>query len=75
MGLLLFAQEQASKGWWFEWVDTWGNTASVVGLLVTVIAFPVTWNIQRSIRLANQKTPSTCSRAGSGADRFMAACF
>jgi hypothetical protein len=56
MGFLLFAEQQASKGWWFDLVDTWGNTASVIGLLITVIAFPVTWGFQAKIRRANLET-------------------
>jgi hypothetical protein len=41
---------------WFDFVDRWGNTASVVGLFLTlVVGFPVTWRIQSKIRRASQE--------------------
>lgn len=50
-GLILLA-EVASKGWWFDLVDTWGNSASIIGLVVALFAFPFTWWRQRQIKQA-----------------------
>jgi hypothetical protein len=56
MWLLLFAEAQISRGWWFDIVDKWGNTATILGLIFTLIAFPVTWNLQTKIKRASQET-------------------
>jgi hypothetical protein len=41
---------------WFEIADQWGNTASILGLVIALIAFPVTWRIQSKIRRACRET-------------------
>lgn len=55
MTLVAFAEVHVSLKGWFDFVDTWGNTASVAGLVVAIIAFPVTWVRQRMIRQISQK--------------------
>jgi hypothetical protein len=55
MRLLLLAEEQIPKHWWFAFVDHWGNTASVIGLILAVVAFPITWRIQSKIRRETQR--------------------
>jgi phosphoglycerol transferase MdoB-like AlkP superfamily enzyme len=51
MWLLLFAKDQ---GLWFDFVDKWGNSASVLGFFLALIAFPVTWIMQWRIKHASQ---------------------
>jgi hypothetical protein len=55
MGILMFAQDPAAKHWWFVFVDHWGNTMTFAGLILTLIAFPVTWRMQAKIRSETQK--------------------
>lgn len=41
---------------WFDFADHWGNTASLIGLVVAIFAFPITWNIQKRIQREITKT-------------------
>ena len=55
MPLMLIAQAQIARGGWFDFADQWGNTASVVGLALAVIAFPLTWWFQWRTKRAQQQ--------------------
>lgn len=50
-----FVLVQVQKPPWSEYVDYWGNTASVLGFLLAIIAFPITWRIQAKIRNETRK--------------------
>jgi len=59
---ILVAQAQTSPNWWVSFVDTWGNSASVVGFFITIIGFIITWIMQRNIRLEIKKSLQKVAR-------------
>jgi len=62
MRLLLFAQEEPGPQQavdfaapWFEFASKWGDSASIIGLLITLIGFPTLWWMQRKIKIESRK--------------------